>query len=336
MLILGIETSCDDTGIAIYDTNNGLIINKIINQAKSHAYHGGIVPEIASKLHLKYIQPSIKTVLKNSKILVSKIGGIAYTAGPGLERSLAIGATFASSLAYSLNIPSVGVHHLEGHLLTPMFEKKKPNFPFLGLIISGAHTQLILANKIGKYKILGNCMDDALGEAFDKTAKLLGINYPGGKKLSILAQYGNSKRFFFPRPMIKKPGINFSFSGLKTYVKNIVSSYSKIDHQTRFDIARAFEDAILDTIEIKCCRALNLTQCKNLVISGGVSANNSIRKRLHKIMKIRRGRLFYAKKSLCTDNAAMIAYVGSIRLKKNASKKILIKPKWCLETLSEP
>ncbi|KAI9575661.1 hypothetical protein GQX74_015765 [Glossina fuscipes] len=195
MLILGIETSCDDTGIAIYDTNNGLIINKIINQAKSHAYHGGIVPEIASKLHLKYIQPSIKTVLKNSKILVSKIGGIAYTAGPGLERSLAIGATFASSLAYSLNIPSVGVHHLEGHLLTPMFEKKKPNFPFLGLIISGAHTQLILANKIGKYKILGNCMDDALGEAFDKTAKLLGINYPGGKKLSILAQYVQNKHF---------------------------------------------------------------------------------------------------------------------------------------------
>uniref|UniRef100_A0A1A9Z1D2 N(6)-L-threonylcarbamoyladenine synthase n=1 Tax=Glossina pallidipes TaxID=7398 RepID=A0A1A9Z1D2_GLOPL len=336
MLILGIETSCDDTGIAIYDTNKGLIANKVVHQKKIHANYGGVVPELASEYHLKCIQPTLKKILQKSYILISDISGIAYTAGPGLERSLAIGATFSCSLAYSLNIPAVGVHHLEGHLLTIMLENKKPNFPFLGLIISGAHTQLILASNIGKYKILGNCIDDALGEAFDKVANLLNISYPGGKKLSILSKYGNSQRFYFPRPMIKKPGMHFSFSGLKTYTKNIIYSYSKIDDQTRCDIARAFEDAILDTIEIKCCRALNFTQCKNLVISGGVSSNTSIRKRLNQVMKNRGGKLFFSKSSLCTDNGAMIAYVGAIRLKKSASKKIFIRPRWCLEDLLEP
>ncbi|AFA41125.1 putative peptidase [Wigglesworthia glossinidia endosymbiont of Glossina morsitans morsitans (Yale colony)] len=336
MLILGIETSCDDTSVAIYDTKQGLIINKVVHQKNVHANYGGIVPELASEYHLKYIQSTLKKILKKSYILISDISGVAYTAGPGLERSLAIGASFACALAYSLSIPSVGIHHLEGHLLTTMLENKKPNFPFLGLIISGAHTQLILANSLGTYKILGDCLDDALGEAFDKTANLLGINYPGGKKLSILAKYGNSQRFFFPRPMIKQSGVNFSFSGLKTYVKNVICSYSKIDHQTRCDVARAFEDAILDTIEIKCRRALNFTQCKNLVIAGGVSANHAIRKRLNQVMRSRGGKLFFSKQSLCTDNAAMIAYVGSIRLKKNASRKIFIRPRWCLEDLSKP
>ncbi|BAC24617.1 ygjD [Wigglesworthia glossinidia endosymbiont of Glossina brevipalpis] len=336
MLILGIETSCDDTGAAIYDLEKGLIIHKVISQNNIHSKYGGVVPEKSSKYHLKNIQPLVENIFKNSNISLSKIDGIAYTAGPGLVGSLIIGATFACSLAYTLQIPSIAINHLEGHLLTPMIKYKRPKFPFLGLIISGAHTQFVLAEDIGKYKIIGDCLDDALGEAFDKVAKLLGIKYPGGKKLSIIAKQGNSKRFFFPRPMTKKPGINFSFSGLKTYAKNLVSSFSKIDNQTKCDIARAFEDSIIDTVIIKCKRALDITNSKILLISGGVSANEPLRKNLRNLMKSRNGKLFFSKKSLCTDNAAMIAYVGSIRFKKNKTKdlSVLINPKWSLEDIS--
>ncbi|WP_367670759.1 tRNA (adenosine(37)-N6)-threonylcarbamoyltransferase complex transferase subunit TsaD [Sodalis-like secondary symbiont of Drepanosiphum platanoidis] len=333
MKILGIETSCDETGIALYDDIYGLQCHIVHSQIKSHMNYGGIVPEIASRKHIKYTILLIKKILKKNKLKINDINGIAYTAGPGLIGSLIVGATIGRSLSYALNIPSVPINHMEGHLLSPMIKNNLLKFPFLSLLVSGKHTEIIKAISFGNYKILGKSLDDAAGEASDKIAKLLGIKYPGGKYISFLAKNGKKNNYKFPRPMINKPGLNFSFSGLKTFASNIIKK-NIINKQIKSDIAMAFEDALIDTLLIKCNRALDFTGLKNLVIAGGVSANSILRKRFSKNMKKRKVKLFYPKKEFCTDNAAMIAYVGLMKLKNNLNNKDLIikvNKKWSLE-----
>lgn len=337
MKILGIETSCDDTSVAIYDKKKGIIINKVKNQNIYHKNYGGIVPELAARYHMKNITPLIKMVLRKTKISLNKIDGIAYTAGPGFVGSLLIGATISHSLAYSLNIPVIPVNHMEGHLLSIMLEKNHPNFPFISLLVSGGHTQIIQAYNLGKYKILGNSIDDAAGEALDKIAKLLGIKYPGGVNLEKLAKKGKEKNFFFPKPMINNKNMNFSFSGLKTFAKNIINKYH-INYQTKCDIALAFENSIAEILTRKCFVALKNTGYKKLVVAGGVSANLNIRNQLNNMIKKIKGKVFYSRPEFCTDNAAMIAYVGMMRFKKNFFSKnsfsIKVYPKWSLSDLS--
>ncbi|UDG79505.1 tRNA N6-adenosine threonylcarbamoyltransferase [Candidatus Ecksteinia adelgidicola] len=337
MRVLGIETSCDETGIAIYDDKQGLLANKIYSQIKLHSNYGGVVPELASRNHTRKIIPLIQSVLKETNLSGKDIHGVAYTAGPGLIGSLLVGATVGRSLAFSWNVSSVPIHHMEGHLLTPMLENTSLSFPFVGLLISGGHTQLIHASNIGEYKLLGQSLDDAVGEAFDKTAKLLGLNYPGGVMLSKIAKDGILNRFIFPRPMTGRPGLNFSFSGLKTFAANIIRSNNN-DNQTRADIARAFEDAVVDTLIIKCKRALNYTGLKKLVIVGGVSANATLRKKISKVMHKRGEKVFFPHPKFCTDNGAMIAYAGLIRLKHNTKKtlNISVYSRWSMEKLSKP
>ncbi|CUX95813.1 tRNA N6-adenosine threonylcarbamoyltransferase [Candidatus Mikella endobia] len=335
MRILGIETSCDETGVAIYDKKLGLLVNKLYSQVKLHANYGGVVPELASRNHILKTLPLIQAALTQANMQGSDLNGIAYTAGPGLVGALMVGATIGRALAYSLQIPAIAVHHMEGHLLTPMLEINPPKFPFVALLISGSHTQLISVTSIGRYKIIGDSLDDAVGEAFDKIAKLLGLDYPGGARLARLAQKGVPGRYIFPRPMTNKPGLEFSFSGLKTFVAKTILT-NKNDLQTRSDIARAFEDAIVETLMIKCRRALDLTGFNRLVIAGGVSANKSLRYHLNKMLQQRGGKIFFARPELCTDNGAMIAYTGMIRFKNDnkSDLSILVRPHWTLEELS--
>ncbi|QJC28197.1 tRNA (adenosine(37)-N6)-threonylcarbamoyltransferase complex transferase subunit TsaD [Enterobacteriaceae endosymbiont of Plateumaris braccata] len=310
MLVMGIETSCDDTAISIYDSIHGLLCNNVYNQ-KIHKKYKGIVPELAARQHLKKIIPLIKKTLFFSRKKINEINMIAYTAGPGLINSLMIGAIMAHTLGFSLKIPVIPINHIEGHLLSIMLEKKKPDFPFIVLVVSGGNTQLIYVYKFGKYKILGHNIDDAAGEALDKIAIMLGLNFPGGKNLSKIAKFGISKRFIFPRPMIKnKNNLNFSFSGLKTFTKNFINKYNFLNFQTKADIACAFEDAVIDTLFIKSLWALEKYKIKKLVISGGVSANKKLRSYLIKKFKKTKIKIFYNTTKLCTDNAAMIAYVG--------------------------
>ncbi len=333
MRVLGIETSCDETGIAIYDKNNGLLVNKLYSQIKLHKNYGGVVPELASSNHIKKIIPLLKETLSIEGIKSTDIHGIAYTAGPGLIGSLIIGATIGSALAYTWKIPAIPINHLEAHLLTPMLENNKLIFPLVALLVSGGNTQLVLVNGIGKYRIIGKSLDDSVGETYDKIAKLLGLTYPGGSVLSSMAKKGIPGKYNFPLPMINKNyGLNFSFSGLKTYVKNVIT-YSTNDEQTKANIARSFEDSIIKILLIKSSRALNKTKSNNLVIAGGVSANENIRYSMIKMMKKRGGKIFYAKRELCTDNGAMIAYTGMIKLISgfNSSLNILVWPKWSLE-----
>ncbi|CUR53527.1 tRNA N6-adenosine threonylcarbamoyltransferase [Serratia symbiotica] len=334
MRVLGIETSCDETGIAIYDEKFGLLSNKLYSQGKLHANYFGVVPELAARDHIIKIIPLIQDSLNEANLSFSDINAIAYTAGPGLVGSLLVGATVGHSLAFSLGIPIIPVHHMEGHLLSPMLEGVKLIFPLVALLVSGGHTQLISVKDIGHYKLLGESVDDAVGEAFDKIAKFLGLSYPGGKALSELAKNGRINRFIFPRPMTNCPGLDFSFSGLKTYVANIIKSNND-NNQTYADIAYAFEDAVVDTLIIKCKRALKHTGFKNLLIAGGVSANCILRSKLKIMMKKRNAKIFYPSKKFCTDNGAMIAYVGILRLKNNLNKKlkILVKPRWPLSEL---
>ncbi|QJC28650.1 tRNA (adenosine(37)-N6)-threonylcarbamoyltransferase complex transferase subunit TsaD [Enterobacteriaceae endosymbiont of Plateumaris consimilis] len=310
MLVMGIETSCDDTAISVYDNVDGLLSNNVYSQ-KIHKKYKGIVPELAARQHLKKIIPLIKKTLIFSQKKINEIDLIAYTAGPGLVSSLIIGATMAHTLGFSLNIPVIPINHIEGHLLSIMLEKKKLNFPFIVLVVSGGNTQLIYVYDFEKYKILGYSIDDAAGEALDKIAIMLGLNFPGGKNLSKIAQFGVSKRFIFPRPMTKnKNNLNFSFSGLKTFTKNFINKYNFLDFQTKADIACAFEDAIIDTLFIKSLWALEKYKIKKLVISGGVSSNKKLRLYLIKKLKKNKIQIFYNTTKLCTDNAAMIAYVG--------------------------
>lgn len=338
MKILGIETSCDETGIAIYDENQGLIANQLYSQIKLHADYGGVVPELASRDHIRKTVPLIQAALKEANLKPNDIDGVAYTAGPGLIGALMVGASIGRSLAYAWNVPAVAVHHMEGHLLAPMLEDNPPEFPFVALLVSGGHTQLIKVTGVGEYELLGESIDDAAGEAFDKTAKLLGLDYPGGAKLSKLAEQGDASRFHFPRPMTDRPGLDFSFSGLKTAAANTIHQQGQdLDEQSKADIARAFEDALVDTLLIKSRRALDLTGFNRLVIAGGVSANKTLRRKLAQLMAERKGQVYYPRLEFCTDNGAMIAYAGMIHLKSSqfADMAIEVKPRWPLSELND-
>ncbi|MBS0922978.1 tRNA (adenosine(37)-N6)-threonylcarbamoyltransferase complex transferase subunit TsaD [Providencia sp. JGM181] len=334
MRVLGIETSCDETGIAIYDDKLGLLANQLYSQIKVHADYGGVVPELASRDHIRKTVPLIQAALKEANLSREDIDAVAYTAGPGLVGALMVGATVGRALAFAWDVPAVAVHHMEGHLLAPMLEEKSPEFPFVALLVSGGHTQLISVTGIGEYELLGESIDDAAGEAFDKTAKLLGLDYPGGPVLSRMAQQGVAGRFVFPRPMTDRPGLDFSFSGLKTFAANTIRD-NPDDPQTRADIARAFEDAVVDTLAIKCKRALEQTGFKRLVMAGGVSANRTLRAKMEEVLKQRGGEAFYARPEFCTDNGAMIALAGLIRLKggANADLGVTVRPRWPLAEL---
>ncbi|MCE0557414.1 tRNA (adenosine(37)-N6)-threonylcarbamoyltransferase complex transferase subunit TsaD [Motilimonas sp. E26] len=334
MRILGLETSCDETGVAIYDDEQGLLAHRLYSQVKLHADYGGVVPELASRDHVRKTIPLIKEALAEANCSKEDIDGIAFTAGPGLVGALLVGSTIGRSLAYAWDVPAVAVHHMEGHLLAPMLEDDHPEFPFLALLVSGGHSMMVNVQGIGEYEILGESVDDAAGEAFDKTAKLMGLDYPGGPLLAKLAEQGTPGRFKFPRPMTDKPGLDFSFSGLKTFAANTIHSEGD-DEQTRADIAYAFQDAVIDTLGIKCRRALDQTGLKSLVIAGGVSANKQLRAQLEVMMKKRNGRVYYPRPEFCTDNGAMIAYAGMQRLKAGQIESLGIqaKPRWPIDTL---
>ena len=336
MHVLGIETSCDETGIAIYDDEKGLLANQLYSQVKLHADYGGVVPELASRDHVRKTVPLIQAALKEAGLNSTDIDAVAYTAGPGLVGALLVGATVGRSLAFAWDVPAIPVHHMEGHLLAPMLEDNPPAFPFVALLVSGGHTQLISVTGIGKYELLGESIDDAAGEAFDKTAKLLGLDYPGGPMLSKMASQGTEGRFVFPRPMTDRPGLDFSFSGLKTFAANTIRNNDDSE-QTRADIARAFEDAVVDTLMIKCKRALEKTGFKRLVMAGGVSANRTLRAKLAQMMQKRGGEVFYARPEFCTDNGAMIAYAGMVRLNAGATAdlSVSVRPRWPLAELPE-
>ncbi len=334
MKVLGIETSCDETGIAIYDDEQGILADALYSQIALHADYGGVVPELASRDHVRRIIPLIKQVMSKSGCQPDDIDGIAYTAGPGLMGALMVGAAVGRSLAWTWQCPSIGVHHMEGHLLAPMLEENVPRFPFLALLVSGGHTLLVDVTAIGSYKVIGESLDDAVGEAFDKTAKMLGLGYPGGPVISKLAESGTSGRYKFPRPMVNRPGLDMSFSGLKTFVLNTWMESDKTD-QTRADIAWAFQDAIVDTLTIKCKRALKTTGYQQLVIAGGVSANKSLRERLNQLAKTSPLEVFYPQPQYCTDNGAMIAFAGLQRLKagEHDGEGFSTRPRWPLDEL---
>lgn len=313
MRVLGIETSCDETGVAVFDTVRGLLAHRLYSQIDLHQPYGGVVPELASRDHVRKTLPLIEQLLNEAGTTCKQLDGVAYTAGPGLIGALLVGAALGRSLAWSLNIPAIGVHHMEGHLLAPLLEHPAPRFPFVALLVSGGHSMLIHVIDIGRYQILGDTRDDAAGEAFDKTAKLLGLPYPGGPALEKLARQGDPKRFYFPRPMTDRPGLDFSFSGLKTFALTTLQN-SGNDAQTLADIARAFQDAVVDTFVIKCNRALQHTGLRRLVVAGGVSANTVLRTRLDELARGQNGEVFYPRLEFCTDNGAMIAFAGSLRL----------------------
>jgi len=339
MRVLGIETSCDETGIAIYDSELGLLAHALYSQVKLHAEYGGVVPELASRDHVRKILPMIRKVLNEADCDKHSIDAIAYTAGPGLIGALMVGGAVAHALAYAWKVPVLGVHHMEGHLLAPMLEENPPSFPFLALLVSGGHTQLVSVQAIGEYEILGESVDDAAGEAFDKAAKMLDLDYPGGPRLATLAEQGNPERFRFPRPMTDRPGLDFSFSGLKTFTLNTVQQHRQSDglpdDQTMADIAWAFQDAVVDTLVIKCRRALEQTGLKTLVIAGGVSANVVLRQRLERALAKMGAKVFYARNEFCTDNGAMIAYAGCQRLLAGQRDGLAVRavPRWPLDTL---
>ncbi len=335
MRILGIETSCDETGVAIYDDEKGLLSHQLYSQVKLHADYGGVVPELASRDHVKKTIPLIQKALQEAQSSPKDIDGIAYTAGPGLVGALLVGATIARSIAYAWNVAAVPVHHMEGHLLAPMLEETPPPFPFIALLVSGGHTMIVEVKTIGEYRILGESIDDAAGEAFDKTAKLMGLDYPGGPLLSRLAENGTPGRFKFPRPMTDRPGLDMSFSGLKTFAANTIAA-NENDDQTQADIAYAFQEAVCATLAIKCKRALEQTGMKRIVIAGGVSANKQLRAELEKLAAKVGGEVYYPRTEFCTDNGAMIAYAGMQRLKNGevADLSVTAHPRWPIDQLS--
>ena len=334
MLVLGIETSCDETGIALYHTERGLLAHALHTQIAMHADYGGVVPELASRDHIRRVLPLTQRVLEDADATLQNINAIAYTQGPGLAGALLVGASIGASLAYSLNIPAIGVHHLEGHLLSPLLSNPAPSFPFIALLVSGGHTQLMRVKEIGEYELLGESVDDAAGEAFDKSAKLLGLGYPGGPALAKLAASGNATRFNLPRPMINSGDLNFSFSGLKTAVLT-VTKREVLDEQGRADLAASTQAAIVDVLAEKSLRALRVTGAKRLVVAGGVGANQRLRERLTREAEEKNLEVFYPKLEFCTDNGAMIALAGALRLNAGAlgSLAFAVKPRWDLETL---
>lgn len=339
MRVLGIETSCDETGVAIYDSEAGLLADALYSQVEVHADYGGVVPELASRDHVRKLLPMIRQILAETALQAGDIDGIAYTAGPGLIGALMVGGSVARSLGYAWDVPTLGVHHMEGHLLAPMLEDQPPEYPFIALLVSGGHTQLVNVQDIGAYEILGESLDDAAGEAFDKAAKMLDMDYPGGPRIAKLAEKSEAGRFRFPRPMCDRPGLDFSFSGLKTFTLNTVATERGDDvlpdEQTQADIAWAFQDAVVDTLVIKCRRAIKESGLKTLVIAGGVSANVCLRERLEKALTKLDAKVFYARNAFCTDNGAMIAYAGCQRLMAGQHDDLTIRavPRWPLDTL---
>ncbi len=364
MLVLGFESSCDETGVALYDTEHGLLAHALHSQVEMHAEFGGVVPELASRDHIRRALPLTELVLKNAHKTLQDVHGIAYTQGPGLAGALLVGTSIAQSLAFSLNVPSVGVHHLEGHLLAPLLEENPPQFPFIALLVSGGHSQLMRVDGIGEYQLLGDTLDDAAGEAFDKTAKLLGLGYPGGPALAKLATQGKAN-FKLPRPMLNSKDLNFSFSGLKTAVLTLVNNHQPLSDDVRKDIAWEFQEAVTEILTEKCMAALRETGLDSLVVSGGVGANTRLRERLNAATKKKLCKVSYPRLEFCTDNGAMIAFAGALRLEKMCLKAIRekndalkgnihedsshapgcanetnygfsVKPRWDLSTLQKP
>ncbi len=335
MKVLGIETSCDETAAAVYDSDGGRLVHRLHSQVELHARYGGVVPELASRDHVRMLTPLVESVLEESG--AGALDGVAYTAGPGLLGAVLVGAAFARSFAYALNLPAVGIHHLEGHLLAPMLEAEPPDFPFLALLVSGGHTLLAQVNGLGSYEILGSSLDDAAGEAFDKTAKLLGLPYPGGPELARIAEQGRPDRFDFPRPMLDRPGLDFSFSGLKTAVV-IATRKIELTEQSRADVAHAFQEAVVDTLVAKSARALKQTGAKSFVVAGGVGANRRLRQRLADLGKSLAVQVKYPRPEFCTDNAAMIAYAGYRRLAAGQRDDLRIRAtaRWPLDTVDAP
>jgi len=338
MLVLGIESSCDETGVALYDTDAGLVAHHLHTQMAMHAEYGGVVPELASRDHIRRVVPLTEACLAEAGKTLADLDAIAYTEGPGLGGALLVGASYANALAFGLNIPVISVHHLEGHLLSPLLAEPHPTFPFVALLVSGGHTQLMAVRGVGDYEILGETLDDAAGEAFDKTAKLLGLPYPGGPLLSKLAEQGNPNRFTLPRPMLKSDNLEMSFSGLKTavltLVKQVQAESGELDDATRNDICRAFQEAIVDVLVQKSLKALKRTGMKQLVVAGGVGANKQLRAALDAAAAKRGFAVFYPPLALCTDNGAMIAYAGAQRLKfAREAGGFGVKPRWDLSSL---
>ncbi|MGB1140545.1 MAG: tRNA (adenosine(37)-N6)-threonylcarbamoyltransferase complex transferase subunit TsaD [Halioglobus sp.] len=338
MLVLGLETSCDETGVALYDTTRGLLAHALFSQVDIHVEYGGVVPELASRDHVRKTLPLIEQVLADAGVDGADVDAVAYTAGPGLVGALMVGATLARALAFGWNVPALGVHHMEGHLLAPMLEEEAPQFPFVALLVSGGHTQLVRVDGIGQYRMLGESLDDAAGEAFDKAAKMMGLPYPGGPHIARLALSGDPDRFDFPRPMVNRPGLDFSFSGLKTYTLNTVADCrgdGELAEQDKCDIARAFEEAVVATLVIKCRRALVQEELKTLVIAGGVSANTNLRQTLEAALAKEGARVFYPAPVFCTDNGAMIAYAGAQRLAAGQvdGPDVRVRPRWPMEEL---
>ena len=339
MKVLGIETSCDETGVAVYDTGRsgaaGLRAHAVYSQIALHAEYGGVVPELASRDHVRKLLPLIRQTLAEAGLETRDLDGVAYTAGPGLVGALLVGAGVARSLAWALDVPAVAVHHMEGHLLAPLMEDDPPEAPFVALLVSGGHTQLVAVDAIGRYRLLGETLDDAAGEAFDKTAKMMGLPYPGGPQLAALAEQGTPGRFKFARPMTDRPGLDFSFSGLKTQVL-LAWRDSDQSEQTKADIARGFEDAVVDTLAIKCERALDEAGSDVIVIAGGVGANKRLRAKLQDMALRRGGRACFPRPSLCTDNGAMIAFAGALRLEagQHETAEVKVTPRWDMATLA--
>lgn len=337
MRILGIETSCDETGVAVYDSDRGLLAHCLYSQIDLHADYGGVVPELASRDHVRKIIPLLRELLAEAGSSLEDLDGVAYTAGPGLAGALMVGAVFGRTLAWSLGIPAVGVHHMEGHLLAPMLEENPPAFPFVALLVSGGHTQLMRVDGIGRYGLLGESIDDAAGEAFDKVAKMMRLDYPGGPAVSRLAEQGDDSRFEFPRPMLDRPGLDFSFSGLKTAVLNALNNTADYP-QKHADIAASFQAAAVDTLSRKCERALKETGVKRLVVAGGVSANKLLRAKLADMVQRHKAEVFYPALPFCTDNGAMIAFAGCQRLLAGEQQglDIKVKPRWPMTELNPP
>ncbi|QDH71643.1 tRNA (adenosine(37)-N6)-threonylcarbamoyltransferase complex transferase subunit TsaD [Marilutibacter alkalisoli] len=342
MKVLGIETSCDETGVAVYDTDAGLRAHALYSQIALHAEYGGVVPELASRDHVRKLLPLIRQTLAEAGLATGDLDGVAYTAGPGLVGALLVGAGVARALAWALEVPAIGVHHMEGHLLAPLLENDpqgRPEPPFVALLVSGGHTQLVHVEAIGRYRLLGETLDDAAGEAFDKTAKLMGLPYPGGPQLAALAERsdklpGHPGAFRFSRPMTDRPGLDFSFSGLKTQVLLAWRNSDQSD-ETRADIARGFEDAVVETLAIKCGRALDAAGCGTLVVAGGVGANKRLRVRLEEMARERGGRVSFPRPEFCTDNGAMIAFAGALRLQagQHDDASVRVAPRWDMAAL---
>ncbi len=332
MIVLGLETSCDDTAAAIFDSKNGLLAHLRASQVETHRLYGGVVPELAARDHIVKLMPLIEAVLAEAGMTKNTLDAVAYTKGPGLSGALLVGASVGRSLAFSLDIPAIGVHHMEGHLLSPMLEADNPSYPFLALLVSGGHTMLVKVDDFSKYELLGQTLDDAIGEAFDKTAKLMGLGYPGGPEISHLAEQGDPNRFEMPRPMTDRPGLDFSFSGLKTHVRTLYQACGDPESD-KADIAAGFQQAVIDTLTIKCKRALQQTELYQLVIAGGVSANKALREQLAEKIN---AKVFYPRLEFCTDNGAMIAYAGWLRLKHGFQESLAfdVKPRWPLPELT--